>query len=269
MDTVCGFVPVEDGQLYYEVAGEGPPLVLVHGFSLDTRMWDDQWAVFAARHRVVRYDARGFGRSSVPVGPYTPVEDQAALLDHLGVDRAHVLGLSRGGGIVIDFALAHPARTLSLIPVDAILHGHAWHTFGHDLSRVWALGKEAPLDVVKETWLSLPLFAPAMERPEVAARLRVMVADYSGWHWLNRDQGRAVRPHAAERLGEIRVPTLILNGEHDLPDFHAVAERLAQGMPGARRAVLPDVGHMSNMEDPAAFNRVILDFLATCPPPNI
>ncbi|MCW5853581.1 MAG: alpha/beta hydrolase, partial [Anaerolineae bacterium] len=63
MDTVCGFVPVEDGQLYYEVAGEGPPLVLVHGFSLDTRMWDDQWAAFAGRHRVIRYDARGFGRS--------------------------------------------------------------------------------------------------------------------------------------------------------------------------------------------------------------
>ena len=269
MESIQGFAPVEDGQLYYEVEGEGPPLVLVHGFSLDTRMWDDQWAAFAGRHRVIRYDARGFGRSSVPVGPYTPVEDQAALQDHLGVARAHVLGLSRGGGIVIDFALAYPERTLSLVAADAILHGHAWHTFGYDLARVWGLGKEAPLDVVKETWLSLPLLASAMERPDLAARLRVMVADYSGWHWLNRDQGRAVRPHAAERLAEIHVPTLILNGEHDLPDFHAVAERLAQGIPDAQRVVLPGVGHMSNMEDPAAFNRVVLDFLATCPPPDI
>ncbi|MCW5854381.1 MAG: alpha/beta fold hydrolase, partial [Anaerolineae bacterium] len=227
------------------------------------------WAAFTAQHRVIRYDARGFGRSSVPGGSYTPVEDQAALLDHLGVDRAHILGLSRGGGIAIDFALAYPERSLSLIAVDAILHGHAWHTFGQDLSRVWALGKEAPLDVVKETWLSLPLLAPAMERPDLAVRLRVMVADYSGWHWLNRDQGRAVRPHAAERLAEIHAPTLILNGERDLPDFHAVADRLAQGIPGAQRVILPGVGHMSNMEDPAGFNRVVLDFLATCPPPNI
>lgn len=261
MDSIQGFAPIEDGQLYYEVAGEGPALILVHGFSLDTRMWDDQWAAFTAQHRVIRYDARGFGRSSVPGGSYTPVEDQAALLDHLGVDRAHILGLSRGGGIAIDFALAYPERSLSLIAVDAILHGHAWHTFGQDLARVWALGKEAPLDVVKETWLSLPLLAPAMERPDLAARLRAMVADYSGWHWLNRDQGRAVRPYAAERLAEIHAPTLILNGEHDLPDFHAVAERLAQGIPDAQRVILRGVGHMSNMEDPQAFNRIVLGFL--------
>jgi pimeloyl-ACP methyl ester carboxylesterase len=256
-----GFAHTPGGHLFYEVAGAGPPLFLIHGFALDTRMWDDQADAFAAQYQVIRYDSLGFGRSSLPTGPYVPVDDQAALMDHLGIERAHILGLSRGGGIAIDFALAYPTRTLSLIPVDAILHGHRMVAFGNDLRSVWSLGKQAPLEIVKERWLSLPLFAPAMAQPNVAARLRQMTDDYSGWHWLHRDQGRAVEPPAAERLANITAPTLVIVGERDLPDFHLVADRLAHEIPHARKAVLPGVGHMSNMEDAVVFNRTVLNFL--------
>ena len=108
-----------------KAAGSGAPLVLIHGFTLDMRMWDDQFTPFAERYRVVRYDVRGFGKSAVPAGaPYTNADDLAALLDYLDISSAAIVGLSMGGGIAIDFALAYPAMTRALIPVDSSPEGH-------------------------------------------------------------------------------------------------------------------------------------------------
>src|SRR6185436_13829592 len=95
-NTDSGFAAINGGRLYWEAAGEGEPLVFIHGFTLDTRMWDDQWDVFAARYRVIRYDVRGFGQSTVPDGPFSHQDDLRALMDYLGVDRFHLVGLSMG-----------------------------------------------------------------------------------------------------------------------------------------------------------------------------
>src|SRR3712207_1103532 len=107
MGVESGFAAVNGTRLYYEVAGEGTPVALIHGFTLDTRMWDDQFLPLAAHYRVVRYDARGFGRSDLPTGePYSPHDDLRALLEHLGLGPAAITGLSMGGGIAADFAIA-------------------------------------------------------------------------------------------------------------------------------------------------------------------
>ena len=114
-------------RLYYEVAGSGHPLVFIHGFTLDTRMWDDQFETFAREYQVVRYDRRGFGKSSLPVDEdYAHADDLAALLEHLGIDRAYVLGLSGGGASAIDFALTYPEAIDGLITVDTVLRGYQW-----------------------------------------------------------------------------------------------------------------------------------------------
>src|SRR6476660_6290930 len=113
-----GYADVNGGSLYYEVTGSGSPVVLIPGFTLDTRMWDSEVAALSRKHRVIRYDPRGAGKSPPPTGPYTQYEDLAALLEHIGVGKAHIVGLSLGGATAIDFALASPGLTLSLIPAD-------------------------------------------------------------------------------------------------------------------------------------------------------
>mgnify|MGYP000138548352 CR=1 FL=1 len=259
------FVEVEAGRLYYETVGAGAPLVCLHGFALDSRMWADQAAALAGRFQVIGYDLRGFGRSSLPAGPFAHVDDLSVLLDRLGLPRAHVMGLSLGGGVAIDFALAYPERVASLIAVDSTLGGFPWTK---DWSPPGRAARSQGLAAARSVWLEDELFAPAMTQPAVAARLRQMAADYSGWHWLNRSPERPLAGGPAyDRLGAIRAPALVVVGELDLPDFHRLAGHLAAHLPDVRRVVLPGVGHMSNMEAPAAFNAALLEFLETAPTP--
>jgi pimeloyl-ACP methyl ester carboxylesterase len=259
-----GFAEVNGTRLYYEVAGSGPALALVHGFSLDTRMWDDPFEEFARHYQTVRYDTRGFGKSASPTRePYMDTADLKALLDYLGIARAAVLGLSRGGGIAIDFALVHPEATRALIPVDPTLGGYRWSpAWEASYAPVAARGQAGDIAGAKQLWLAHPLFEPAMANPAVAARLTQMVSDYSGWHWVNADPGRGARPPAATRLDQIRAPTLIVVGERALPDIHRTAEVLQRGIPDTRTIVLPGAGHLPNMEAPQAFNESVRRFLA-------
>lgn len=110
-----GFVEVKGTQLYYETLGQGHPLVLIHGGYMDRRMWDDQFPVFAERYRVIRYDVRGFGKSALPQVPYADRQDLGDLLKYLGVEKTHLLGLSLGGIIAIDFPLEHPDMILNCL----------------------------------------------------------------------------------------------------------------------------------------------------------
>jgi pimeloyl-ACP methyl ester carboxylesterase len=257
-----GFASVNGTRLYYESAGSGTPLVLVHGFSLDCTMWDDQVAAFTPHHRVIRYDLRGFGQSPASGVPYSHVDDLEALLGYLGIARAAILGLSMGGGIAIDFALAYPDATRALIPVDSTLGGYRWTpAFDVTLGAVYATGRRAGVEAAREQWLAHSLFESARVRPGPWARVGEMVTAYTGWHWVNEDPGRQLAPPALDRLEEIAAPALVVVGEHDMPDFRGVADVLTTRIRRARLAVLPGVGHMANMEDPARFNRIILDFL--------
>lgn len=265
MDAQQGFADVNGTRLYYEVAGSGSPLVLIHGMTLDTRMWEDQFAPFADTNQVIRYDLRGFGKSALPGDvPFSHADDLAALFDHLGVSRAAIVGLSLGGIIAIEFALAYPAMTRTLIPVDSGLGGHPWSGEWSERSgHIRQTARDVGVDAAKAEWLADPLFAPANEQAAVGARLQRIVADYSGWYWTHRSPERRHDPPASARIGEITAPTLVIVGERDLPDFQAIAENVAQRVPVARKVVLPGVGHMANMEAPAAFNTEVLGFLAS------
>ena len=258
-----GFAEVNGTRLYYETAGVGDAVVFVHGFTLDTRMWDDQFEAFAQRYRVIRYDARGFGKSALPDGtPYAPHDDLKAVLEHLGVERAHVVALSMGGGIGIDFALTYPHMTRTLVAVDAVVGGWRWsdEEVKHTKLRNEATASEG-IPGAKRAWLANPLFAPANEQPTVAARLVQIVEDYSGWHFVHDNPTVSLKPRAFERLGHITAPTLVILGERDVADFQGMADALAARVPNARKIVLPNVGHMSNMEAPHAFNDVVLGWL--------
>jgi pimeloyl-ACP methyl ester carboxylesterase len=259
-----GTAEVNGTRLYYEVAGSGEPVVLVHAFTLDTRMWDPQFELLARDFRVIRYDARGFGKSAPPKPgePYSNADDLAALLDKLDARKAHVVGLSMGGRFALDYAVTYPDGLRSLVVINGVVGGWQW-------SREWLAayapiveaGRKRDVAQAKSLWLGLPLFAPARANPEVGARLKQMVDDYSGWHFVNQNPERAVAPPAVGRLGAVRAPTLVLVGERDLPDFQRMAERLERDVPGARRATVAGAGHMANMEAPEAVNKSLAGFL--------
>ncbi len=258
-----GFADVNGTRLHFEVAGSGTPLVLIHGNTLDLRMWDDQFQDFAARYQVVRYDMRGYGQSALPTTePYAPADDLMALLHHLGLKHAHILGLSRGGVVAIDFALTFPRATDSLIAVDSGVRGYPWEAFGTFSAQVRATALTSGIGAARQHWLEGALFAPALEQPQVAGRLKEMVTGYSGWHWLNNETLRIPDPLPVDRLDIIDKPTLVIVGERDIPDFQAAADIIGQRIPDAVKVVIPGVGHMSNMENPARFNEIVLDFLA-------
>ena len=267
MDIQRGLANVNGTQLYYEAAGEGPPLVLLHGFSLDCRIWDDQFLAFAQGHRVLRYDLRGFGRSALPSDePFGHEQDLRALLDHLGVRRAAIVGLSLGGMVAIDFALTYPQATHALLVVDGLFAGYRFSAeWDQRTGLVWELAREFGMFAAKESWLGHPLFEPLAEKPEANARVQNMVGEYSGWHFVHSNRAISPEPAAARRLKNIDAPVLVIVGERDLPDFHRMAETLEREAPHARRVVLPHAGHMANIEEPAAFNHLVLEFLRTLP----
>ena len=226
-------------------------------------MWDDQFESFAASYRVIRYDVRGFGRSALPTGAsFSHADDLRTLLDYLDAPRAHVLGLSMGGRIALHHALIYPDATASLILVDAALDGHSWSeeliaSFDAINQHAEKMGAKAGNDM----WLSHELFGPAREQPNVRAKLNQIVGAYSGWEWLNQEGARGIDPPSIERLHEVRVPTQVIVGDRDLPDFRQIGETLARGIPNAHNAVMKGVGHMSNMENPEEFNALVLTFL--------
>jgi len=266
-----GFLNAQGAPLYYEVAGEGHPLLLIHAGVADSRMWNDQFEVFAQQYRVIRYDMRGFGRSSVPAGPFANHEDTFALLQHLGIKQAHVIGMSFGGLVALDFTLAHPERVTSLVLGAPSVSGRK--SLSADVQRFAeeeeALIEQGNLEAATELnlrmWVDGPRRTPDQVDPTV--RQRVYEMQYHAFTVPIPDEAKeiALEPPATTRLAEIHVPTLLIVGEYDIPDKHELVAQLAIEIPQARQVVIPGAAHVINMEQPAEFNRIVLDFLRDCP----
>lgn len=257
------FVDVNGTRLYYETAGSGQAIVLIHGFTLDTRMWDDQFMPLAQQFQVIRYDMRGFGKSALPSDkPYSHVEDLKALLDQLDVQQAYLVGLSKGGAVAIDFALTYRQRARALVLIDTVLGGFQWslEASARD-GLVWQRSREGGIPAAKESWLAHPLFVPAQQQPTVAARLAQIIDEYSGWHFVNANPEQGLEVPAAQRLVELTMPILAIVGERDIPDFLRITELICQQVPQADQMIISGVGHMANMEAPQQVTEAVLAFL--------
>jgi 3-mercaptopyruvate sulfurtransferase SseA/pimeloyl-ACP methyl ester carboxylesterase len=262
--TGIGVLALPGARLAYQVTGEGPAVVLVHGFGLDMRMWDQQAGHLAQRFRVVRYDCRGFGASG-PFDPaigYTHAADLLALLDHLGIGRAVLAGLSFGGRVVMQAALEAPERVAGLILLDAVLDGVPWDPgSAAALDETARQAQAGGLLAGREAWLAHPLFAAASRQPELASSLAAMVAGYPGQHWTGHDPHRQTGPDPIDRLEQLATPVLVAAGEQDVPGFREMSAVLARRIPGAEYHVVPGAGHMINMERPAEVNELLTRFL--------
>jgi len=251
-------------RLAYQVAGDGPAVVLVHGFGLDMRMWDPQAEHLAARFRVVRYDCRGFGASGPfdPAVPYTHAADLLALLDHLAIDEAVLAGLSFGGRVVLQAALAAPRRVRGLALLDAVLDDVPWDAASAEgLEESARQAKQHGLLAGRAAWLAHPLFAAARRQPTVASALADMVAGYPGQHWTGHDPHEQSEPRLIEALEQFTMPALVAVGERDVPGFREMSAVLARRIPGARYHVVAGAGHMITMEQPAAVSELLTQFL--------
>lgn len=257
MNEQAGFAPVHGTGLYYEVSGAGPALVFLHAFGCDRRLWERQAAHFSQRYRVVRYDARGYGRSDVPTGaPYAHGEDLRALLDHLDISAAALCGSSMGGQNAIELTLRYPERVRALVLVSASLQGFP---FSREIVELFgALRRVARSSGVEA---ARSLFVASAVVGAAADAIRPMLADYSGWHWLHDSPVDTLKPPMMERLGEISVPTLAMIGEHDSADSRAAYDYFVARVPAAKQHVFPGVGHFANVEAPDEFNARVEEFL--------
>jgi pimeloyl-ACP methyl ester carboxylesterase len=269
-----GFAASKGGvALYYEEAGEGAPVLFIHEFAGDHRSWEPQVRCFARRYRCVTYAARGYPPSDVPTDPAAysqelAVADALAVLDHLLIERAHVVGLSMGAFCALHLGLRHPDRTASLV--------------------VAGCGYGAPPDARASFRAESEAVAEAFERQGAAAfaptygagpaRVQFQNKDRRGWEEFvamlaeHSAVGSALTMRGVQRerpslydltdeLAALAVPTLLLVGDEDVGCLETNL-MLKRTIPSAGLAVLPRTGHTSNLEEPASFNRLVGDFLA-------
>lgn len=261
-----GFADVNNTRLYYEVAGTGHPLVLIHGGLVNRRLWDDQLAVFAQHYKVIRFDIRSFGDSApitAETPPYSLEEDLYSLLKFLGIEKTYVLGLSMGGAMAIDFTLMYPEMVDALIPAAMGLSGFEGEEPWTEVDEALKRGDVAQaVELNLRMWTDGPLRTADQVDPDVREKVRVMTTrNFEHPEEENATQPRTLEPPAISRLSEIHVPTLIIIGDQDVLDILKIADILEKGIPGARIEVIHGTAHHLNMEKPQEFNRIVLDFL--------
>lgn len=264
---------LRDGaHLEYEIAGDGPDVTLIHPGLWDMRTWDREFPRFVdAGYRVLRYDVRGYGGSSRPEpgASYSHVRDLLALLDANDVTQSALVGCSMGGGIELDFALEHPERVWALVPIASGLGGLE----SIEEEDEWWAERDEPIEALIEAGelekaqeLRLEIWAPLGTTDGRGARIREIAFD--NLHEITMDESGEERlePPAAHRLGEIDVPTLILEAEHDPPDMRRIADFLAREIMGSRKVVVEGADHVVNMRQPERFEELVLPFLADAAP---
>jgi 2-hydroxy-6-oxonona-2,4-dienedioate hydrolase len=265
-----GFADVNGTRLYYEVAGEGYPLVLNHGGLVDNHLWDDQFDEFAKHFKVIRYDMRGFGDSGMiknGMEPYSMERDLFSLLQYLDIQKTYIMGLSMGGSLSVDFTLQYPEMVDALISVGAGLSGYEEEdpeliAKEEEMEEAFKRGDIVrSVEISLQIWTDGPFRTQERVNPQVRERVRAMTT-----HNIERRDDQDVQPQhieppAAGRLSEIHVPTLIIVGGEDVEFILSIANKLERDIVGAKKVVIPRTAHHLNMEKPQEFNRIVIDFL--------
>jgi 3-oxoadipate enol-lactonase len=265
MTKQMGFLETSGARISHEVEGTGEPVVLVHAGVANLRMWDAQVEALKDRYRLIRYDTRGYGDTETEAVEFSNRADIAALLDHLGEKSAHLVGLSRGGQIALDFALEFPERVRSLVvsgggvggyeapaqsdaswdEPERLLEAKDWEALAEWETRFWVDGPGQPVGRVD---------------PAVRELVRGWILET---YRAEKAEGtpQPLDPPANSRLGDLRAPLLVIVGDLDEVETQAHCRYLASVVPGARLEVFEGAAHMVNLEHPERFNRVLREFL--------
>jgi 3-oxoadipate enol-lactonase len=266
-NTERGFAEINGSRLFYEIAGSGDPLVLVHAGIADHRMWDDQVAAFAQHYRVIRYDMRGFGQSAPVDADFAHHHDLYQLLGTLGVDRAHLIGCSKGGRTAMDLALEHPDMVRSLVTVCSSPGGmQAEGDPPPIMGELIAADEAGDLDRLNELevrlWVDGSHRTPDKVNSAIRERVREMNRIALHNEGVSTGTEQSLEPPAIDRLEAITMPVLVVTGDLDVPPTQQAARIMGERIPNARTAVIENTAHLPNMERPDEFNRIVLEFLA-------
>jgi len=259
-------VSIDSGNIAVSDQGTGPPLLLVHGFPLDHSMWRFQRERFAADHRVIAPDLRGFGQSAAVTGTVTMAEhadDLLALLDALEVrEPVHFCAMSMGGYVAFEFLRRHPQRVRSLILCDTKATADAPEGAANREKMAQEALREGAV-VAEKAMLPKLLAADAPQRqPEVVDQVRRMILGTPPETIASAQRGMALRADMRSLLGEIQVPTLLIVGEVDVIATPQEMQSMADAIPGSRLVTIPGAGHLTPLEAPREFNAAVADFLA-------
>ncbi len=257
-----GYMDVDGGKIYYEVAGEGEAIVLVHDGSLHHVTWDKQFHAFAKNYKVIRYDRRGYGKSSYPEKPYSNIEDLNSVFNFLNVKKAAVFGMSAGGELSIDFALEYPEKVISLVLVGAVVSGYGYSD--HFLSRGGRLDAALfsnPEKLIDFMFKRDPYTIYSENKEAKQKALKHMLENPHNYDFRKNSLIRGPRRPALGSLGEIQVPVLIVVGEYDIPDVHSHAGAIEAGIKNSERVVIKNAAHLVPLEKPEGFNTIVADFL--------
>jgi pimeloyl-ACP methyl ester carboxylesterase len=262
------FVNIQNAKLYYEIAGTGMPLLMIHAGVADSRQWNNEFVYFSQSNRVVRYDMRGYGKSEPANGEFSHMSDLVSLLDFLEIHEPLVLmGCSMGGGLAMDFALTHPARVKALIMVDSGPSGlkldvPAPAKFA-DAEKAFNTGD---LDLVAEieTQIWFDGMGRTPEQVNQAMRKLLFEMDRLALSHEVKQLGKRLANTeipAVDRLEELNIPVLIIVGSHDTPYILAAADYMKDKIKRSKKKIIEDAAHLPNMDQPDEFQGIVKDFL--------
>jgi len=266
------FLEFNGAKLHYETKGSGPAVVFVHAGIADSRMWDDQWDVFAEHYKVVRYDTRGYGQTVGSDVSYSNRADLRAIMDHLGIQKAALIGCSRGGQISADTTVESPDRVWALVTVGGGISGDIPGIEWDDMPQlerdafevIDRLTESGDLDAAAEAethaWVEGFYRTPDQVSKPVRDKVKAMILQ----SYTHNDQGGqpiVLDPPGSGRLEEIHCPVLITYGDVDETATRLIGDYLAANISGTQKYIFANSAHVPNMEHPEEFNRVVLAFL--------
>lgn len=250
-------------RLRFRDEGQGMPVLFIHGWTLDLDVWNPQAAALARSMRVIRFDRRGFGLSDGIPDRAADGDDLRALLDHLGIARAALVGASQGARVALAFAMREPDRVVSVIldgPPDEIGDSAAPGDGDFSVDEFRRLVRDRGVDAFRRAWRDNPLMRLLSADPAAQALLASMLERYPARDLHERASGPPPRIGAAA-LAQIPTATLVLNGQFDTQARLRAGEQLARALPRAERVLIPGAGHLPNLDNPVAYNDAIGSFL--------
>ncbi|MFA5403710.1 MAG: alpha/beta fold hydrolase [Ignavibacteria bacterium] len=261
-----GYIDIGKAKIYYEEKGEGVPLIMIHGGFINRKMWDDQFDYFSKDYRVIRYDVRNHGLTTSDLDVYTNYDDLNNIMEKLKIDKAVIMGLSMGGMITIDFAIAHPEKVIAIIPVSTGLSGFDkkdkdWQNFEKNVNRAFEKeDNELATEYMLRSWTDGPKRTPEQMDKILREKVKTMLLE-TFEKWDSRIRLQKLSPPAVDRLSEIKVPVLTIYGDIDMQGIIDIADKIEKEIPLSKKYIIKNAAHMVNMEFPDEFNEIVSKFL--------
>lgn len=261
------FAPINGASLYYEIQGEGFPVIFLHAGIADHRQWNTQMAAFAQHYKTIRFDLRGYGKSEPVAGEFSYTADLIALMNYLDIPAAHLIGCSMGGIIALEVARIAPERVATVVMVGSLPNGFSADVPEHPLQAEAEVAYEAQdwhrlNEIEVQMWFDGKGRAPA----DMDADTRALVLDMNHTALVNASKGEAVeaedlQPATAEILDQLELPVLLVYGDLDMDEIIAANEYMAENLPDVTEFIMENTAHLPNMERPNDFNKIVLEFL--------